>query len=75
MTAVHKGQRYVWHPQDDEFRYTVFIQITRVARDYSWADISCCTCYVAWTKRQPLPLPPGTVLQDWTLADVEASEP
>lgn len=48
------GQRYVWRG--------VQYSITRVARDGAWADIRCTDGFEWWTKRQPLPLPAGSVL-------------
>jgi hypothetical protein len=47
------GQRYGWNG--------VTYTITRVARSGQWADIRIDGPN-GWTKRQPLPLPSGSVL-------------
>jgi hypothetical protein len=54
-----KGYRFIWVTDGP----TVFITVTRAARDGCWADIRCTTVLHrgddrgTWTKRQPLPLP------------------
>jgi hypothetical protein len=52
-TLPAADQRYTWQG----LTYT----ITRVARDGSWADITV-EGVGGWTKRQPLPLPSGSML-------------
>jgi len=66
---VRKGDRYVYG--DDSKPY--FIEVTRVARDQSWADIRVCNWAVMWTKRQPLPVPGRR--EDWTWIDVLSFAP
>lgn len=71
MVAVKRGDRYIWrHPATPET--PVYIEIVRVARDGSWADIRCCTWAVMWTKRQPLPLPEHTSPYAWSEKDLDA---
>lgn len=47
------------------------LTVTRVARDFSWADVKCeqyrfDELHASWTKRQRLPFPPEAelVLED-----------
>jgi hypothetical protein len=51
--TVKKGDRFRWHE--------VHVEVLRVARDGSWADIYCNanpdSAATGWTKRQPLPFP------------------
>ena len=69
--TVERGQRYVAYPDERQAR-RVFIEVTRVAKDGSWADIRCYTWAAMWTKRQPLV--DGTlryaVLRDWNQSDL-----
>ncbi len=67
---LKRGDQFVWR-HDDEPEKPVYIEVTRVARDGSWADIRCCTWAVAWTKRQPLPLPEGCRPRRWTRGDLD----
>jgi hypothetical protein len=53
---VRKGDRLDWDG--------ISIEVTRVARDGTWADIRCQDYPAMWTKRQPLPMPEGTVRAD-----------
>jgi hypothetical protein len=78
---VKKGDRFV---QQGDARWPMFIEVTRVARAGSWCDIRCYTWAVMWTKRLPEGIngpmadPASTFYlarRDWTMADVEASEP
>jgi hypothetical protein len=64
--TVTKGQRYVW---EGTARGAVYVEVLRVARDGTWADIRCTTALYRgeddagmWTKRQPLPLHESFVL-------------
>jgi len=68
---MKRGDRYVVHA-DQRPCVRVFIEVTRVARDGSWADIFCLTVGRSWGKRQLLrdgQLPFG-VQRGWTNADV-----
>ena len=55
ISSVEKGDRLEWHG--------VAVEVLRVARDGSWADVRCVppNGEEPWTKRQKLPLPAGTV--------------
>jgi hypothetical protein len=69
---VKRGDRLVAYP-DAPLRQRLFIEVTRVARDGSWADISVQTWAVMWKKRQPLDergMPPTTEFYDWTDRDL-----
>lgn len=68
-----RGDRYVWSHADRPGE-PVFIEITRVARDGSWADLVCYTWAASWRKRQPLPLPGGTDRRAWDQLDLDAAE-
>jgi len=48
---VEKGETYLWG--------SVYMDVIRVARDQTWADLSCYQVgtRVTWSKRQPLPFP------------------
>ena len=50
---MKRGDLLVAYPDDRPCR-RVYINVTRVARNESWADIQCRTWAVMWTKRQPL---------------------
>jgi len=64
---VVKGDRFVAdHPDPDRSPY--FIEVTRVARDQSWADICVMNWACMWTKRQPLPMPARR--EDWMPTDI-----
>jgi hypothetical protein len=68
---VKRGDRYIWrHASAPDVH--VYIYITRVARDGSWADIRCCTWLRGWSKRQPLPLPEGVSPYEWSGEDLDA---
>jgi hypothetical protein len=65
-TGVSKGQRYVWNR--DAAGGTVYVEVCRVARDGTWADILCTVLphdrdHGTWTRRQPLPLPESFVAE------------
>jgi len=64
-----RGDRFIAYP-DEGPKGRLYVEVTRVARDGSWADIRVCNCYVMWTKRQQLPLP---MVQPypWTMADID----
>jgi hypothetical protein len=74
--TIKRGDRFVAYP-DHRPCQRLYVTITRVAFDQSWADIRVQTWAVMWTKRQPLTddhRPPATVRQDWTTADLAAQE-
>lgn len=55
----------------------LFITITRLGKDGTWADIKVCTWAVMWTKRQKLDgrgLPPSADFYAWTLVDLLEQE-
>lgn len=66
---MKRGDRFVAYP-DAPPRQRLFGEVTRVARDGSWADVRVCTWAVMWTKRQPLPLP-ASEMRDWTQDDLD----
>jgi hypothetical protein len=76
MTRLGKGDRLVAFKDDRPCR-RLYIEVTRVARDGTWADIRVSTWAVMWTKRQKLDaraLPPHADLCDWSLDDLIAQE-
>jgi hypothetical protein len=77
MTSTLKaGDEFVAYPECSP-RQRVFIRVTRVARDGSWADIACRTWAVEWRKRQPLTggeLPGNTVPHTLTQSDLDEQE-
>ena len=75
-TPLAKGQRFRGYPASPP-AHRVFIEVLRVARDRSWADIFVCTWAVAWRKRQPLRrgrLPFPAERLDWDRSDLAAQE-
>jgi hypothetical protein len=79
MTGVHviqRGDRFVAFPNERPCR-RLYIEVTRVARDRTWADIRVQTWAVMWTKRQKLSArgrPPMSEPYEWTTADLNAQE-
>lgn len=76
MMALAKGQRWRAYPNDRPARQ-VYISVTRVARDGTWADLVCCTWAALWHKRQPLRLghlPFPAEPFDWAMSDLSAQE-
>jgi hypothetical protein len=75
MTSVKRGDRFVaygdWRPSS-----RLYIEVTRVAKDGTWADIRVQTWAVMWTKRQPLTGGhlPETEPFDWTALDLAKQE-
>jgi len=64
---VKRGDRFGAY-QDEPIRRRLFIEITRVAKDGTWADIRVCNCFVMWTKRQKLDargMPPASEPMAW----------
>lgn len=53
LPKLAKGQRWCAYPKAPPTQ-RIFVEVLRVARDGSWADILCCTWASAWRKRQPL---------------------
>lgn len=54
ISSVEKGDRLDWSG--------IAVEVRRVARDGSWADVRCVSPVDGtWTKRQQLPFPAGTV--------------
>lgn len=66
------GDRFVAYPDERPCR-RVFVTVTRVAVDGSWADIVCQTWAVQWRKRQTLPLP-SCERKDWNGRDLDEQE-
>lgn len=59
-----KGDKFIWNDG-------VCVEITRVAKDQTWADLRCWTSInVSWTKRQTLPLPESFVREYWIRLEV-----
>lgn len=50
---MKKGDLYVAWPERRP-AHRVFIEVKRVGKDGTWADIFCCTWATGWTKRQAL---------------------
>ena len=73
--AVKRGDRFVAYP-NHRLAERLFIEVTRVARDGTWADISCQTWAVRWTKRQQLHngILPSSELYEWTALDFAKQE-
>jgi hypothetical protein len=65
---MKRGDRFVAYP-DCPPRQRLFGEVTRVAKDGSWADIKVCTWAVTWTKRQVLPLPESE-MREWGPEDI-----
>lgn len=71
-----KGQRWVCDPSYPLVERH-FIEVIRVARDRSWADIFVCNWAVGWRKRYPLKrgrLPFPAERFDWDRSDLAAQE-
>jgi hypothetical protein len=68
ISAVKKGDLLVWRSDNQD---SVYIRVTRVAADQSWADIRCFMWAVSWSKRQKLPLPASTSRYSWSQADLD----
>jgi len=58
----------VWQPKKSA---AVFIIVTRVARDGSWADLRMFTWAVSWTRRMPMPMPKANIeFRKWDAEDL-----
>lgn len=71
---IARGDRLIAYPNARP-RGRFYIEVTRVAKDRTWADIRVCNCYVMWTKRQKLDdrgLPPASELCYWDQTDLDA---
>jgi hypothetical protein len=53
ISQVKARDRFTWED--------VEINVIRVAKDGTWADIHCHVGESFWTKRQPLPMPEGCI--------------
>lgn len=69
------GEQYIAYPEAP-LRQRLFITVTRVARDQSWADVVVQNWAVQWRKRQPLTdgTMPFAVKREWGMADLEQQE-
>lgn len=73
---IRRGDRLIAY-HDHPPCWRLYIEVTRVARDQTWADIRVCNCYVMWTKRQKLDergLPPAAELMDWDQRDLDQQD-
>lgn len=75
MTALAKGMRFVAYP-DLRPASRFYIEVTRVAKDGTWADIRVQTWAVMWTKRQPTNDSelPASRPYEWTVHDLAKQE-
>ncbi len=55
--TVRRGDQLVW--RHNLWPVPLYITVTRVARDGTWADIDVTMCDAQWSRRIPLPLPSG----------------
>ena len=75
-TNLVKGDRLAAY-RDCPPRQRLYLEVTRVAKDGSWADIRVCNCYVMWTKRQKLDargLPPDSEMYYWDASDLDRQD-
>lgn len=70
---MNRGDRFVVYATERPAK-RLFGEVTRVAKDGSWADIRVCTWAVMWTKRQPLPFRFPYLRRDWDQADIDENE-
>lgn len=68
---LEKGDRYIAYPSSRACQ-RLYITVTRVAKDGSWADINVRTRAVMWTKRMKLTngAIPDSVRADWDAGDL-----
>lgn len=72
--SVQRGDRFVMpHPDADKSPW--FIEVTRVSKAGTWADIRVLNWAVMWTKRMPEGIPADWKRQSWTMTDVDAYVP
>lgn len=58
VIQVSKGDRFIWNGAEETDTIPVQVEVIRVARDESWADIFCTVNGISfWSKRQQLPFP------------------
>ena len=73
---LHRGARLVAYP-DAPARKRLYVEVIRMARDGTWADIRVCNCYVMWTKRQRLDGIgglPGCEWRSWDQHDIDEQD-
>lgn len=73
---IQRGDQFVAYA-DHRPAERLYGEVTRVAKDGSWADIKVCTWAVMWTKRQPLhegEMPIGTTWTTWGAIDLRDQE-
>lgn len=69
ITSLRRGDHLVWRVPGGS---PVYILVTRVARDTSWADLRMHTWALSWAKRMPLPMPSDNVyFRDWNATDLD----
>ncbi len=75
LGPMKKGDRFVAFG-DRRPAHRVYIEVQRVAKDGSWADIFACTWAVGWPKRQQLRdgALPYAAPCDWTDAHLKEQE-
>lgn len=73
--TIQKGDRFVAFPGRRPAE-RLFLQVTRVAKDRTWADITVQTWAVQWRKRQDLQdgIPPMSVPYNWTRYDLDLQQ-
>lgn len=75
ITALKRGDHLIWDAPHVASG-PVFIVVTRVARDESWADLELFTWAVSWHRRMPLPMPRGNIrFESWDAKDLLSHAP
>ena len=69
------GDRFIAYPHMRPAS-RVFISVTRVAKDKSWADIKCQTWAVGWSKRQKIKDGglPAAIVKWWDQIDLDEQQ-
>lgn len=68
ITSLRRGDHLIWTAAGGR---QVYIVVTRVARDTSWADLRMFTWAMSWAKRMPLPMPRKHVrFENWDSRDL-----
>lgn len=70
---MKKGDLYVVYGERRPAE-RVFGEVTRVAKDGTWADFRWYTWAVMWTKRQPVPLPESARERAWSQTDLDEQQ-
>lgn len=74
---MKRGDTFIAYP-DQRPAHRLFVSVTRVAQDNSWADIACSTWSMYWRKRQRLREGaftfPHKAIDKWTLEDLDLQE-